>query len=245
MSTGLLNDPFDIHGGGQDLIFPHHENELAQALGAGKKFARCWIHNGLLTVQGQKMSKSVGNILRIQEVLNRYPPDVLRLFFLGAHYHSPMDFTWERMEEAKHAYETVATFLARVGTLGEGETKLDEQDLRVAEKFNDAMDDDLNTPQAFSYLYTLVTSGNMQLQSRGREAYVRGAAKKIRDLGSVLGLRFHQDDIPSEIQELARKRDEARQKKNYDEADKYRNEIIEKGYLMMDSAGKTILRKKL
>ncbi|MBN3038940.1 MAG: cysteine--tRNA ligase, partial [Candidatus Omnitrophica bacterium] len=108
MSTDILGDKFDIHGGGLDLKFPHHENEIAQALGAGKGFARYWIHHGLLTINGQKMAKSLGNFITIRDILNRYPvADILKLFYLQAHYSSPVDFSWEKMEEIKNGYERI------------------------------------------------------------------------------------------------------------------------------------------
>ncbi len=164
MSTDLLGDAFDIHGGGQDLIFPHHENERIQALGAGKKFARYWLHNGLLTVNGQKMSKSVGNIVTIGDALKRHPnPDVLRLFFLSAHYRSPVDFTWERLDEAASAYNRFQSFLTKALLFLEKSESKEEQETEAMEsaeeKFYAAMDDDLNTPEALSALYELVNQG--------------------------------------------------------------------------------------
>jgi len=107
MSSDILGDEFDIHGGGIDLIFPHHENELAQSQGAGKGFARYWIHNGLLTINGQKMAKSLGNFVTVDEVLSKYNPDILKILYLGAHYSNPVDFSWKKMDDAKAAYERI------------------------------------------------------------------------------------------------------------------------------------------
>lgn len=248
MSTELLGDAFDIHGGGQDLVFPHHENELAQANGAGKEFARAWIHNGLLTVNGQKMSKSLGNVVTIEEALKRHPADVLRLFYLSAHYRSPIDFTWGRFNEAAHAYDRLATFLARADVLGPGPAapvlskKIEETD----RAFHEAMEDDLNTPRALATLFELVGHGNDThwFDNALMQATVRSAREKIRELGGLLGLLQSVVSIGSQAERLVQERDEARRKKDFKKADKIRQQLIENGYIVEDTEGKTVVRKR-
>jgi cysteinyl-tRNA synthetase len=159
MSSALLGDEFDIHGGGLDLIFPHHENEIAQSEGAGKKFARYWIHHGLLTINGQKMSKSLGNFVTVKKALERYDPDVLKLFFLQTLYSSPIDYSEKKMDEVTEYYRSFA-LLFRVykdnfpkygnGILQGGEKKQIEEE--YCAKFDRAMDDNFNTPVALSVL---------------------------------------------------------------------------------------------
>ncbi len=264
MSTALLGDAFDIHGGGQDLVFPHHENELAQARGAGKRFARIWLHNGLLTVNGQKMSKSVGNIVRIQDVLARHPADVLRLFYLSAHYRSPIDFTWEELEAVARAYNRWMGFLQRVQhDLGQGESEslnsLKDHDPREPQLldagygFFDAMDDDLNTPQALACLSMVEGAASDRIakwssgKSRTRDdlQFVRLSRDKFIELGRILGFTFPQQEVPEVIRGLIRKRDEARRQKRFDEADHLRKQIMEEGYLVEDSADGTVVRKRV
>lgn len=231
MSTLLLGDAFDIHGGGQDLIFPHHENELAQALGIGKPFARLWLHNGLLTVDGQKMSKSLGNIVTIGQVLEKHPADVLRLFFLGAHYRSPIDFTWERLEESAHAYDRLITFLSHCEAAGEGPSP--NGAVEAEERFYEAMEDDLNTPRALAVLYDKVAHPS------------RPASEKVRQLGKRLGLFQNEAGaIEPEAGKLIHQRDEARQKKDFQTADLIRWKLMEMGYVVEDTAGKTVVRKR-
>ena len=230
MSAKILGDTFDIHAGGQDLVFPHHENELAQAQGAGKPFARVWLHNGLLTLNGQQMAKSVGNFVTLEEVLQRYPADVLRLFFLSAHYRSPIDFTWERMEEAKHAYERLAAFLAHCKARDSSDVLTE-----LEQRFFDALEDDLNTPKALSCLFDAVAHPS------------RAAGESVRHLGQVLGL-FQSSGSPEidlEIQRLVRERDASRAKKDFAASDRIRKELTERGYVVEDTAAGTVVRKKI
>lgn len=229
MSTDSLGEAFDIHGGGQDLIFPHHENERAQAIGAGKKFARYWLHNGLLTVNGQKMSKSLGNFVTISEVLKRHSnPDVLRLFFLSAHYRSPQDFTWERLDEASHAYERWAGFIAHEqikGSASEGNLPT-----QIEAEFSQALEDDLNTPRALACLHGLVG--------------YPGAARKLQELGKVLGF-FQSAQMPDPAAEkLAKARDAARARKDFSTSDRIRKQLTEMGYVVEDTTGGTVVRKR-
>ena len=228
MSTDLLGDEFDIHGGGQDLVFPHHENELQQALGAGKPFAKMWLHNGLLTVNGQKMSKSLGNFVTIEEALKKHPADVLRMFFLSAHYRSPMDFTWERLDEAASAYERIITFLAHSSVKEEGPSPIE-----VRHRFFDAMNDDLNTPKALACLYELVPHPGPV------------AAHVVRELGGILGFFQSAEKADPSAEKLAKERDAARAKKDFATSDKIRQQLTGMGYVVEDTVGGTVVRKKI
>lgn len=231
MSTDILGDTFDIHGGGQDLIFPHHENELTQALGAGKPFARVWLHNGLLTINGQKMAKSLGNFVTVADVLAKVPADVLRLFYLSAHYRSPIDFTWERMEEAKHATERLATFLAHCEAASDGAASGNPSDLE--RRFFEDLEDDLNTPKALAVLFEAVPHPGRQM------------GETVRRLGRILGLFQSGGTVDSGAEKLAKERDAARAKKDFAASDRIRKQLTDMGYAVEDTAGGTVIRKKL
>jgi cysteinyl-tRNA synthetase len=207
MSSTLLGDSFDIHGGGRDLIFPHHENEIAQSEGAsGKPFVRYWLHNGFVNVNQEKMSKSLGNFFTIREILARYNPEVVRFFILTAHYRSPIDFADQQLDEAGHALTRCYEALDQAGRLlplavpsGAGAVPVALQDAvaRLAElegRFREAMDDDFNTAQAIGHLFDGVRALNRLLaagEATGtpgvRAAIVAGHASLLR-LGGVLGL---------------------------------------------------------
>ncbi len=195
----LRTQTLDIHAGGRDLIFPHHENEIAQAEAlTGKKFAKYWIHHGLLTIDGKKMSKSLGNFVTIQDVLKKYKPDVLKLFFLGAHYGSPMDFTYDGLDQIKKAYGKIEEVLDRTASLRSKaslEGKLSADDKKAVDswrqKFEEAMDDDFNTAKAVAVLFELVTLGNKYLAAEGqenRQAAAVYACDCLLQLAGVLGL---------------------------------------------------------
>lgn len=259
MSSDILGDEFDIHGGGIDLIFPHHENEIAQSEGAGKKFARYWIHNGLLTINGQKMAKSLGNFVTIKDVIDKYHPDVLKICYLTVHYSKPLDFSWERMggakEELKRIRECIKMINYNIDQRKESwiqtkpiikyinfKKKMDG----LKTKFEDAMDDDFNTPQAKSALFQIVTRvyiDNLQLENIDCLEY---AKRVIIDLGKVLGLSFDRaDEIGSELAAMIEERNKARRAKDFKKADSIRKELEEKGIILEDTKdGKTIPRNK-
>lgn len=245
MSTDLLGDEFDIHGGGQDLVFPHHENERAQSLGAGKKFARVWLHNGLLTINGQKMAKSLGNFVTVADVLAKVPADVLRLFYLGAHYRSPIDFTWDRLEEAKHAYERLTGFLLHAEQVSSKEQTLEgvvHQDIREMENnFHWAMEDDLNTPQALAALFEMAKAAEWEPTA----TRMKGAAQKVRELGKILGFFQREEKVDDYVNHLLIQREKARQRKDYAEADAIRRRLLDEGYLVDDTSKGTIVRRKI
>jgi len=216
MSCFYLGTPFDIHGGGHDLIFPHHENELAIASAlTGPEFVRCWMHNGFVTVQDEKMSKSVGNITPVRELLDRFPADVITLFLLSTHYRMPLNFNSGVLEETAAGYSRFASLRERLESLapdfdaahtGEGEgAKFEsgpESDLahaldEAADKFDAALADDFNTPGAVAEIYNMVKAGNVYasaVESAGARSELPGAARmlwgRICDYGGVLGLAF-------------------------------------------------------
>jgi len=273
MSTALLGDTFDIHGGGQDLIFPHHENELAQSVGAGKKFARYWLHNGLLTVNGQKMSKSLGNIVQISGengILDHSSADVLKLFFLSAHYRSPLDLNWEILErQTTHAYERLSDFVHEVEMLPEnGEVEQSYFEKEAREKLFDAMDDDLNTPKALGALYKLVDQTTAWLEEAKREGlfvakpetlspslqqhcrWLKSAGRSVREFGEkTLGFSFPLSALEQQlggvqVEVLKKERDEARRRQDYPKADQIRRQLVDMGYIVEDTAAGTLVRKR-
>ncbi|MBI4598119.1 MAG: cysteine--tRNA ligase [Candidatus Omnitrophica bacterium] len=256
MSTKYLGDTFDIHGGGVDLVFPHHENEIAQAQAAGKPFARTWVHNGLLTVKGEKMSKSLGNFLTLQQVLDQYPhPDYLKIFFLKAHYRSPIDYSPERMEEAKKNWEEFSRFFQHYY-----QQQLDTDTVRsgraipeaatAMQAFETAMDDDLNTPKALAALFDLVNAGHRLLASDHAEARValRGVFEVLTRCGTALGL-FQQGlseegmDTVSHLRAVIAERDAARKAKDFKRADLIREQLRQEGYMLADTAAGTLWRR--
>jgi cysteinyl-tRNA synthetase len=216
MSQRFLGDTFDIHGGGEDLIFPHHENEIAQSEGAtGKPFAKYWIHNGFIKIDSEKMSKSLGNTLTIKEILNAYHPEVVRFFILQRHYKSYIDFSDSAMAEARGGMERVYTALKGIkDALGDGEgvSDLSEKDLAGEDeaafekvralpvRFTEAMDDDFNTPMALGYIFDTVRIINGYLSKMGTQAaresflVLHEARERVREVGKVLGLFLEDPD---------------------------------------------------
>ena len=243
MSSDILGDEFDIHGGGLDLIFPHHENEIAQSEGAGKKFARYWIHHGLLTINGQKMSKSLGNFITVKDFLDKYKnADFLKLLFLSTHYSHPVDFTEEKIREAKKQKKTFDNFFEKVNSsrLMKGKQKpaLSEKDKSridgFCQEFEKAMDDDFNTPKALASLFELTDFAS------AREGAFDYGKSKLEGLFNILGLKVKPKvELPKEIEEKAEERDSAREKKDFKKADEKRNEIEKSGYIAIDTGSAT------
>jgi cysteinyl-tRNA synthetase len=251
MSTKYLKtDTLDIHAGGRDLIFPHHENEIAQAEAlTDKPFAKYWIHHGLLTINGQKMAKSLGNFVTIKDVLREYPADVLKICYLTVHYSKPLDFSWERMDGAREELDNIDE---RNKGLPSSRPVIKYIDFKktidnLKTKFEDAMDDDFNTPQAKSVIFQLVTRvyiDNLHLENIGCLEY---AKKAIIDLGEVLGLSFDKtDEIDSELVAMIEERNRARRAGDFKKADSIRKGLEEKGIILEDTKdGRTTWRRKL
>jgi cysteinyl-tRNA synthetase len=220
MSHAILGLPFDIHGGGQDLIFPHHEDEIAQSeAGYGKEFARFWMHNGMVNVDKVKMSKSLGNFKTIKDLLKKYSGEIIRYFVISNHYRKPLDFSEKSLENAKNAYIRLKNICSSISEdRGENEKYLKE--------FEEAMDDDLNTPKALQALWKLV-----------RDDKAKGKFKTIKKMDSVFGFKLLEKEkikVPSEIKKLIEERENARKKKDWNEADRLRDEIKAKGFEVLD-----------
>jgi cysteinyl-tRNA synthetase len=255
----LKTDTLDIHAGGRDLIFPHHENEIAQAEAlTGKPFAKYWIHHGLLTINAQKMSKSLGNFVTIKDFMTKYQnADLLKLFFLSAHYSHPIDFTEEKIEEAKKAYERIDILMGKlerefgnmdiekVVTGGTGEFG------QLRDKFIAYMDDDFNTPRALSVLFDLVNSCNKELEKEDFNRFqLRYAMDIIKEMAGIFGLNFLNkvsDGITdAKVAVAIALRDQLKKEKKYSEADKIREDLEEKGIILEDNKeGKTTWRRKI
>ena len=258
MSSDILGDEFDIHGGGLDLIFPHHENEIAQSEGAGKKFARIWMHHGLLTINGQKMAKSLGNFITIKDVLNKYPADILKILYLQTHYSNPIDFSWEKMVEVKKAYESIDILrhklIENYGTIDLAEAiKWGAGFIKpFQDKFTEYMNDDFNTPRALSVLFDMVNRCNVELNSNdeSREGKLRYAIEIIKEMTDIFGLTFlekRSSDISKDAIEFQIQcRATLKKEKKFAEADNIRKTLEEKGIILEDNKdGKTTWRRKL
>jgi cysteinyl-tRNA synthetase len=256
MSTKYLGQPFDIHGGGRDLMFPHHENEIAQSEGAfGVPLARYWIHNGLLTVNGEKMSKSLGNFFTIQEILEAHDAAALRHLFMGSHYRSPMDFSTEALEEAGRATDRIHETLERASQ----SLKLEAivvPEAGLMDAFRREMDDDFNTPRALALIFDEARALNRSLDEKKPKGVERRAAA-LRSMCDALGLlhegyferkkeRWLKKGIVNreEIESLIARRDGARREKNWPEADRIREQLREIGVLIEDTPGGTLWKAK-
>jgi len=238
MSSSLLGESFDIHGGGQDLQFPHHENEIAQSEGAsGGRFAKYWMHNGFVRVDEEKMSKSLGNFFTVREVLKKYDAEVVRFFIARAHYRSPLNYSDSHLDDAKSALARLYTAL-RGAAAGGGGVDWNEPHAR---RFKAAMDDDFNTPEAVAVLFDMATRIN---------AGERGLAPQLRALGGLLGLlqrdpaAYFQGGLDAaSIETLIRGREAARKRRDFAEADRIRKVLLEQGVVLEDGAGGTTWRR--
>jgi len=252
MSTECLGAHFDIHGGGMDLQFPHHENEIAQSEAAtGQHFVNYWIHNGFVQVDEEKMSKSLGNFFTVREILQRYQPEEVRYFILSSHYRSPLNYSDDNLDQARASLQRLYTALRDAGA-APAEEPAPEPDAR----FMTAMDDDFNTPEALAVLFELARDINRarEQQEAGRASQLAGA---LRMLGGRLGLLQADPEVylrgrhgaaqqgPSdpEIDALVARRDAARASKNWAEADRLRNQLAEMGVTLEDGAAGTRWRR--
>ena len=255
MSTKYLGQPFDIHGGGRDLVFPHHENEIAQSEGAFDcPFARYWIHNGFLNINQEKMSKSLGNVYTIREILERYEAATLRYYFLGSHYRSPIDFFDQGLEDAAKSMERIYETMDRLDRLvpSNGGTIPDEA---VLEEFRREMDEDFNTPRALAFIFDEIHALNRRLDE-GKTAGLSARVLAMKSAGEVLGLFQEKAELflsrkrerwmrnhglsAQAIEELIQRRDRARSAKQWQEADRIRAELQERGITLEDTPGGTI-----
>ena len=249
MIKQYLGDTIDIHGGGQDLIFPHHENEIAQSEAAnGCTFCNYWVHNAFVNIDGEKMSKSLGNFFTIRDIAQKYPYNVIRFFILLGHYRSPINFSDELLAAAQTSLGRISNcvrnveFVLNSGSFAgdeEADKQLSDAVNAASESFVSHMDDDLNSADAITDIFNLVRQTNTSAQEGKVSAAALKAAKdKILELTGVLGIVLDlEDEIPEEITELANKRAEAKKAKDYAEADRIRNEIQAKGYTVKDVPG--------
>mgnify|MGYP004461152571 FL=1 len=242
MSKKYIGDVIDIHAGGEDLIFPHHENEIAQSEAAnGTEFARYWMHNGFLKINNEKMSKSLGNFFTVREIAEKYPLQVIRFFMLSAHYRSPLNFSAELVEASKNGLERILTAVDRLksinGTDGEVDKSVaDEMDAFV-KKYEDAMDDDLNTADAISVIFELVKYANVNVTEESSKATVELVLNTIEKLCDILGIITEKKEeiLDSDIEALIEERQAARKAKNFARADEIRDQLSGMGIILEDT----------
>lgn len=247
MSKKYLGDEIDIHAGGEDLIFPHHENEIAQSEAAnGKPFAKYWMHNGFLNIDNKKMSKSLGNFFTVRDISEKFDLQVLRFFILSAHYRSPLNFSAELMEAAKNGLERIVSCVSNLSFLMEsakdGEMSAEEQAQKkaaedFATRFDNAMDDDFNTADAISAIFELVKFANTCAAENSGRAFLEALKNEIVALADICGLEVEkkQELLDDEIEALIQERQEARKAKNFSRADEIRDILLGRGILLEDT----------
>ena len=247
MSKKYLGEQIDIHGGGEDLVFPHHENEIAQSEACcGKVFTRYWMHNAFLNIDNKKMSKSLGNFFTVREISERYDLQILRFFMLQAHYRSPLNFSAELMEASKNSLERIVTAAANLKHLiaNSAEKEMTAEEAAALEeakayvvKFEEAMDDDFNTADAISAVFELVKFANTHATAENSKAYLETLKKELTDLCDILGVIVEKEEelLDADIENLIAERQAARKAKDFARADEIRNELLEKGIILKDT----------
>ncbi len=251
MSKKYLGDEIDIHAGGEDLVFPHHENEIAQSEAANERpFSRYWMHNAFLNIDNRKMSKSVGNFFTVRDIGKRYDLQVFRFFMLSAHYRSPLNFSAELMEAAANGYDRIVTSVSNLNYLirnvsgGEDGAEIsgrEEELLKEAEgfarKFDEAMEDDFNTADAIAAIFELVKFANTNASSASEIGFLKALKDEIVTLSDICGLIVDKKEeiLDSEIEALIDERQAARKEKNFKRADEIRNQLLERGIVLEDT----------
>ncbi len=249
MANKYLGETIDIHSGGQDLVFPHHENEVAQSECAnGKPFANYWMHNGYININNQKMSKSLGNFFTVRDILEKYDAEIVRFFMLSAHYRNPVNFSDVLMEQSKSAVERVYTCIDNLHflldysekrELNENEQKFIEELNKCKQKFIDSMDDDLNTADAIASIFDIVYACNTYLSTENKNSLevINKALETISELGSILGLftKSRKNSLDAEIEALIEERNKARAEKNWAKADEIRDKLKQMHIVLKDT----------
>lgn len=246
MALNLLGETIDIHAGGTDLIFPHHENEIAQSEGrSGKQFAKYWLHGAFINVDNKKMSKSLNNFFTAREILEKYDSEVVRLFMISGHYRTQINFTIELLDSAKASLERMYNALTRLNgylnTAGE-ESKSEDEAIKASllaykDRFIEKMDDDFNTADAISVIFELIRDVNIEINESSSKEIITFAMDLLRDLGSPLGILQNPvgGTLDEEIEALIQKRNEARKNRDFATADKIRNDLAAEGIILEDT----------
>jgi len=246
MSKKYLGDEIDIHAGGEDLVFPHHENEIAQSEAAnGKTFARYWMHNAFLNIDNKKMSKSAGNFFTVRDISEKYDLQVLRFFMLSAHYRSPLNFSADLMEAAKNGLERIVTAAEKLrdlqgkatGELTDAEAASLEEAKAFMAKYEEAMEDDFNTADAISAIFEMVKFTNTNANAESSKAYVDALYAQLDKMAEICGLILEKkaEILDEEIEKLIQERQDARKAKNFARADEIRNQLLEQGIVLEDT----------
>lgn len=258
MAKKYLGDTIDIHAGGEDLVFPHHENEIAQSEAAnGKPFAKYWMHNGFINVDNEKMSKSKGNFFTLREIAQEIPYDVIRFFILSGHYRSPINFSRELMIAAGNGLDRIKNCVKNICFMLENseDTPLTDEEIKLCKdteafrkQFTEAMDDDFNTADAVTAIFEFVRFANVNINEKSSGGFIQIIKDELFELCDILGIVFEEDNIDpeaEEIEEIIKQRQEARAEKNWALADKLRDELNARGVILEDtSAGIRWSRKK-
>ncbi|WFR56434.1 cysteine--tRNA ligase [Anaerocolumna sp. AGMB13025] len=247
MSKKYLGEQIDIHAGGEDLVFPHHENEIAQSEACnGKEFAKYWMHNAFLNIDNKKMSKSDGNFFTVREISEEYPLQVLRFFMLSAHYRSPLNFSRDLMEASQNGLERILTAVynlehlldsAASKELSEAEKNLIGEIESLNAKFDAAMEDDFNTADAIAAIFEIVKAANSNLTSDNSKEVIQTLLDKVLKLTDILGIQAKKEEelLAEEVEQLIEDRQNARKSKDFAKADEIRNLLLEKGIILEDT----------
>lgn len=248
MSKKYIGDVIDIHAGGEDLIFPHHENEIAQSEAANdKEFSRYWMHNGFLRINNEKMSKSLGNFFTVREIGEKYDLQVIRFFMLSAHYRSPLNFSAELVESSKNGLDRIRTAASRVEEAIEKsieqymlaeEAAMAQEIVNYVKRYEDAMEDDLNTADAISVVFELVKFANTNVKvGASSKEFAQKVYDTLKQLLDILGINIKEEEVllDEEIEQLIAERQAARKEKNFARADEIRNLLTEKGIILEDT----------
>ena len=244
MSSKYLGDTFDIHCGGPDLVFPHHENEIAQSEAkSGVKFVNYWMHAGYLNINNQKMSKSLGNFFTVREILEKYDPMVVRFFMLSSHYRNPINFSFDLLDQAKVGFERIKNSVFKLGDLkGQAESSSGDNEIiqdiaKEKQGFISAMDDDFNSAAAISHVFNIAGIANTRINAQTGRVTINCAADTITELMDVLGisLNIKKEMLDEEIEKQIEERQQAREYKDYAAADKIREELKKQGIILEDT----------